>query len=125
MRTQSGGGVLEFWVLSHSLYCYVVVFFYFDSDFDFCILLFIRVANGTSMQQSKMEGNKEMGLIGENFDSGLMGGARDDEYESRSGSDNFDVASGDDQDAGDDQPPQKKKKKYHRHTPQQIHELET
>lgn len=70
-----------------------------------------------------MEGHGEMGLIGENFDSGLMGRMRDDEYESRSGSDNFDGASGDDQDAGDDQR-QNKKKKYHRHTPNQIQELE-
>ncbi|TKY45132.1 Homeobox-leucine zipper protein ANTHOCYANINLESS 2 [Spatholobus suberectus] len=71
-----------------------------------------------------MEGHSEMGLIGESFDtSNLLGRMRDDEYESRSGSDNFDGGSGDDQDAGDDQP-QKKKKKYHRHTPQQIQELE-
>ncbi|XP_027186738.1 homeobox-leucine zipper protein HDG1-like isoform X2 [Cicer arietinum] len=49
---------------------------------------------------------------------------REDEYESRSGSENFDGASGDDLDAGDDQP-QNKKKKYHRHTPQQIQELES
>lgn len=65
-----------------------------------------------------------MGLIGENFDSGLLGRMREDEYESRSGSENFDGASGDDLDAGDDQP-QNKKKKYHRHTPQQIQELES
>ncbi|XP_020221720.1 homeobox-leucine zipper protein ROC5 [Cajanus cajan] len=71
-----------------------------------------------------MEGHSEMGLIGESFDtSNLLGRMRDDEYESRSGSDNFDGGSGDDQDGGDDQP-QKKKKKYHRHTPQQIQELE-
>ncbi|XP_027359024.1 homeobox-leucine zipper protein ANTHOCYANINLESS 2-like [Abrus precatorius] len=70
-----------------------------------------------------MEGNSEMGLLGESFDTNFVGRMRDDEYESRSGSDNFDGGSGDDQDAGDDQP-QKKKKKYHRHTPQQIQELE-
>ncbi|KAK7270509.1 hypothetical protein RIF29_23707 [Crotalaria pallida] len=72
----------------------------------------------------RMEGHTDMGLIGENFDTGLMGRMRDnDEYESRSGSDNFDGASGDDQDAGDDQP--KRKKRYHRHTPHQIQELES
>ncbi|CAI8584323.1 unnamed protein product [Vicia faba] len=70
-----------------------------------------------------MERNGQMGLIGENFESGLLGRLREDEYESRSGSDNFDGGSGDDLDAGDDQP-RSKKKKYHRHTPQQIQELE-
>ncbi|XP_020531377.1 homeobox-leucine zipper protein ANTHOCYANINLESS 2 isoform X2 [Amborella trichopoda] len=62
---------------------------------------------------------------------GRIGGAeieggrssKEDEYESRSGnSDNLDGgASGDDQDA--DNPP--RKKRYHRHTPQQIQELES
>ncbi|GER40062.1 homeobox-leucine zipper protein HDG1 [Striga asiatica] len=52
---------------------------------------------------------------------------RDDDllYESRSGSDNLDAASGDDPDdssAAADKPP--RKKRYHRHTPQQIQELE-
>ncbi|XP_045810380.1 homeobox-leucine zipper protein ROC6-like [Trifolium pratense] len=70
-----------------------------------------------------MEANGEMGLIGENFDSGLMGRMRDDDFESRSGSENFD-ASGDEFDAGDDHQQNKRKKKYHRHTPQQIQELE-
>lgn len=46
---------------------------------------------------------------------------KEEEYESRSGSDNMDGASGDDQDA--DNPP--RKKRYHRHTPQQIQELES
>ncbi|KAE9618268.1 putative transcription factor & lipid binding HD-SAD family [Lupinus albus] len=54
--------------------------------------------------------------------SGLIGRMRDDDYESRSGSDNFDGVSGDDQDAGDDQP---KRKRYHRHTPNQIQDLES
>uniref|UniRef100_A0A0D6QZY6 Homeobox domain-containing protein n=1 Tax=Araucaria cunninghamii TaxID=56994 RepID=A0A0D6QZY6_ARACU len=45
---------------------------------------------------------------------------KDDEYESRSGSDNMEGnGSGDDQD--DNQP---RKKRYHRHTPQQIQEME-
>lgn len=74
-----------------------------------------------------MEGHGDMGLIGE-FDHSLMGRMRDDEYESRSGSDNFEGLSGDDQDAaagvgGDDQP--NRRKKYHRHTPHQIQELES
>ncbi|XP_057950555.1 homeobox-leucine zipper protein ANTHOCYANINLESS 2-like [Malania oleifera] len=63
-----------------------------------------------------------MSLIGENLDPTMMGRIKEDEYESRSGSDNLDAGgSGDDQDA-DDKPP--RKKKYHRHTPQQIQELE-
>ncbi|XP_019452814.1 PREDICTED: homeobox-leucine zipper protein ANTHOCYANINLESS 2-like isoform X1 [Lupinus angustifolius] len=74
-------------------------------------------------QPRKMEGHTDMGLICENFDTGLTGRMRDDEYESRSGSDNFDGASGDDQDAGDGHP--KRKKRYHRHTPHQIQELES
>lgn len=63
-----------------------------------------------------MEGQVER--FGENLEQGIRG--REDEYESRSGSDNMDGASGDDQDG--DKPP--KKKRYHRHTPQQIQELE-
>ncbi|XP_057425278.1 homeobox-leucine zipper protein HDG1 isoform X2 [Lotus japonicus] len=70
-----------------------------------------------------MEGHNEMGLIGEGLDSGLLGRMRDDEYESRSGSDNFDGgASGDELDGGDDLP--HRRKRYHRHTPNQIQELE-
>jgi homeobox-leucine zipper protein len=74
------------------------------------------------VQPSKMEGHGEMGLFQDNFDPSMVVRMRDDGYESRSGSDNVEGASGDDQDAGDDQRP--KKKKYHRHTPQQIQELE-
>ncbi|KAL3615625.1 Homeobox-leucine zipper protein ANTHOCYANINLESS 2 [Castilleja foliolosa] len=51
--------------------------------------------------------------------------SRDEDGEmSRSGSDNMDGGgSGDDLDAGSDKPP--RKKRYHRHTPQQIQELES
>ncbi|OMO97924.1 hypothetical protein COLO4_14278 [Corchorus olitorius] len=73
-----------------------------------------------------MDGPSELGMIGENFDPGLAGRMREDGYESRSGSDNFEGASGDDQDAAAaDGPAAKKKKKYHRHTPNQIQELES
>ncbi|XP_048325854.2 homeobox-leucine zipper protein ANTHOCYANINLESS 2 isoform X1 [Ziziphus jujuba] len=75
-----------------------------------------------SLQQRNMDGHGEIGLLAENFDPGIVGRMRDDGYESRSGSDNFEGASGDDQDGGDEQPP--RKKKYHRHTPNQIQELE-
>ncbi|KAM7491638.1 hypothetical protein LguiA_034559 [Lonicera macranthoides] len=69
----------------------------------------------------KMEGLGEMGMIMENFDpSGVMTRIKEDEYESRSGSDNFEGGSGDEQDTTAN----KRKKKYHRHTPYQIQELE-
>lgn len=86
------------------------------------MLLFLFVNVGIFVQPTKMEGHDEMGLIRENFDPSMMVRMREDGYESRSGSDNVEGASGDDQDGGDDQRP--KKKKYHRHTPQQIQELE-
>lgn len=57
----------------------------------------------------------------ENYETSGGRRSREEEHESRSGSDNMDGASGDDQDA-DDKPP--RKKRYHRHTPQQIQELE-
>lgn len=73
-----------------------------------------------------MEGQSEIGLTGDSLDTGLLGRMREDEYESRSGSDNFDLEglSGDDQDGGDDGQ-RKRKKRYHRHTPNQIQELES
>ncbi|KZV57631.1 homeobox-leucine zipper protein ANTHOCYANINLESS 2 [Dorcoceras hygrometricum] len=74
--------------------------------------------------QTGMEGQGEVGRIGENFESTNVGGrrSRDEEHESRSGSDNLDGVSGDELDAADKPP---RKKRYHRHTPQQIQELET
>lgn len=69
-----------------------------------------------------MEGLGEMGLIGGNFDTGTMVRAREDEYESKSGSDNLEAASGDDQETPGNR--SQRKKKYHRHTPYQIQELE-
>lgn len=75
------------------------------------------------MQQTGVEGvqgSEVQARAGGDFDP-PSGKAKEDEYESRSGSDNMDGAgSGDDQDA--DHP--RKKKRYHRHTPQQIQELE-
>ncbi|XP_043691343.1 homeobox-leucine zipper protein ANTHOCYANINLESS 2-like isoform X2 [Telopea speciosissima] len=73
--------------------------------------------------QTSMEGQGDGNRIGENIDSAAIAGrtSKEDGYESRSGSDNMDGASGDDQEA--DHPP--RKKRYHRHTPQQIQELES
>ncbi|XAR71739.1 hypothetical protein NMG60_11018142 [Bertholletia excelsa] len=71
----------------------------------------------------KMEGLSEMALMRENFDPTLMGRMREDGQEGRSTSDNLEGgASGDDQDAIGDI--NLRRKKYHRHTPQQIQELE-
>lgn len=66
--------------------------------------------------------------MAENFEANNnVGGRRSREEEneiSRSGSDNMDGAgSGDEGDAADNSNP-RKKKRYHRHTPQQIQELE-
>jgi len=65
-------------------------------------------------------------LMAENFhqtNNGLRRNREEEEHEScRSGSDNMDGISGDDFDAADNPP---RKKRYHRHTPQQIQELES
>nr|ABG73462.1 homeodomain transcription factor [Oryza brachyantha] len=63
------------------------------------------------------------GGSGSGGDGDSLGRGREDENDSRSGSDNLDGASGDDLDP-DNSNPRKKKKRYHRHTPQQIQELE-
>lgn len=77
--------------------------------------------------QTGMEGRGDGARIGENYEvnnansiNGLRR-SREDDHESRSGSDNMDGGSGEDND-GDDKRP--RKKRYHRHTPQQIQELE-
>ncbi|XP_073009229.1 homeobox-leucine zipper protein ROC2-like [Typha latifolia] len=49
-----------------------------------------------------------------------MGRARDDDFESKSGSENIEGASGDDQDPNQ----RPRKKRYHRHTQHQIQEME-
>lgn len=49
-----------------------------------------------------------------------MGKIRDEEIESKSGTENMDAPSGDDQDPNQ----RPKKKRYHRHTQHQIQEME-
>ncbi|KAJ8749034.1 hypothetical protein K2173_013478 [Erythroxylum novogranatense] len=71
--------------------------------------------------QPNIDGQSDAGRVAENFEASVGRRSREDEHESRSGSDNMDGASGDDQDAADNPP---RKKRYHRHTPQQIQELE-
>ncbi|KAK8569518.1 hypothetical protein V6N13_046569 [Hibiscus sabdariffa] len=66
-----------------------------------------------------------MDHLGGSFDRGLVGRMGEDENESRSGSDNIEGASGDDQDAAAAAADGRRPKKYHRHTPHQIQELES
>ncbi|KAE8701006.1 Homeobox-leucine zipper protein ROC6 [Hibiscus syriacus] len=73
-----------------------------------------------ALQQPNIDNNQgDESRLGENFEASIGRRSRE---ESRSGSDNMDDASGDDQEAAADKPP--RKKRYHRHTPQQIQELE-
>lgn len=74
------------------------------------------------VQKGKMDSHGDMGLLGEHFDPSIMERIKEDGYESRSGSDHLEGASGDDQETGENKRP--RKKKYHRHTPHQIQELE-
>ncbi|KAM3746444.1 hypothetical protein ACB098_06G202900 [Castanea mollissima] len=73
------------------------------------------------LQQPNIDGQADMARMAENFETNVGRRSREEDHESRSGSDNMDGASGDDQDATDKPP---RKKRYHRHTPQQIQELE-
>ena len=61
-------------------------------------------------------------LMPENFEQNGLRRNREEVHESRSGSDNMDGGSGDDFDAADNPP---RKKRYHRHTHQQLQELES
>ncbi|XP_027349905.1 homeobox-leucine zipper protein ANTHOCYANINLESS 2 isoform X2 [Abrus precatorius] len=72
--------------------------------------------------QSDIDGQEDVNrLMAESFEGNGLRRNREEEHESRSGSDNMDGGSGDDFDAADNPP---RKKRYHRHTPQQIQELE-
>lgn len=83
------------------------------------------------MEGQGADENNIMGFFGgDNFDhAAFMDQLKVDGYESRSGSENFEGGSGDEVDVDhinedvQDQPT--KKKKYHRHTPQQIQQLES
>lgn len=74
--------------------------------------------------------NNIMGLFaGNNFDpAGFMDQLKEEGFESRSGSENFEGGSGDEVDVDlvddVDQIQPTKKKKYHRHNPNQIQQLE-
>ncbi|KAL5200882.1 hypothetical protein ABZP36_035236 [Zizania latifolia] len=82
----------------------------------------------TNMDGAQLGDVNRLGVMGNGGsgsggDGDSLGRGREDENDSRSGSDNMDGASGDDLDH-DNSNPRKKKKRYHRHTPQQIQELE-
>ncbi|KAE8693813.1 Homeobox-leucine zipper protein ROC6 [Hibiscus syriacus] len=77
-----------------------------------------------ALQQPNIDNQGDHGtrIMRENFEVSVRRRSIEEENEiSRSGSDNMDGASGDDQDAADKPP---RKKRYHRHTLQQIQELE-
>ncbi|KAH1068203.1 hypothetical protein GYH30_005961 [Glycine max] len=75
-----------------------------------------------ALQQTSIDGQEDVNRMAENsFEPNGLRRSREDEHESRSGSDNMDGGSGDEHDAADNPP---RKKRYHRHTPQQIQELE-
>lgn len=75
-----------------------------------------------ALQTNNLEGKgDELSRIMGDLDSAGRGN-KEEELEIRSGSDNLDVLSGDDD--LEQENPRKKKKRYHRHTPQQIQELE-
>ncbi|BFG21868.1 hypothetical protein CerSpe_081410 [Prunus speciosa] len=78
---------------------------------------------GLSLALTNADGQGDVTRMAENFETNVGRRSREEEHESRSGSDNMDGGSGDDQDAADNTNP-RKKKRYHRHTPQQIQELE-
>ncbi|BBG97493.1 Homeobox-leucine zipper family protein / lipid-binding START domain-containing protein [Prunus dulcis] len=75
------------------------------------------------LSHTNADGQGDVTRMAENFETNVGRRSREEEHESRSGSDNMDGGSGDDQDAADNTNP-RKKKRYHRHTPQQIQELE-
>jgi homeobox-leucine zipper protein len=85
-----------------------------------CLFLLLTLLM-KKMQQTNIDGQEDVNRsMHENYEQNGLRRSREEE-QSRSGSDNLDGVSGDEQDA-DDKPP--RKKRYHRHTPQQIQELE-
>ncbi|GMI98369.1 ANTHOCYANINLESS 2, ARABIDOPSIS THALIANA HOMEODOMAIN PROTEIN [Hibiscus trionum] len=81
-----------------------------------------NIFNSPGLSLALQQPNIDNQVMRENFEGSFGRRSREEENEiSRSGSDNMDGASGDDLDAADKPP---RKKRYHRHTPQQIQELE-
>lgn len=71
-----------------------------------------------SSQTHGLDAQRDMSRMGDND---AVKAAKDEGYESRSGSDNLEGASGDEQDPEQARP---NKKRYHRHAPAVIQELE-
>jgi homeobox-leucine zipper protein len=71
-------------------------------------------------------GGRDGGIGGRMFPDGAVAREAEAQNDSRSGSDHLDAISGVGEDEDDAEPsnPRKRKKRYHRHTPQQIQELE-
>ncbi|KAI9195813.1 hypothetical protein LWI28_018359 [Acer negundo] len=81
----------------------------------------IKQRNIVHEQQPNIDNQDDIPRMSENFEGIIGSRSRDEEHESRSGSDNMDCGSGDDQDAADNLP---RKKRKHRHIPYQIQSLE-
>ncbi|WOK95180.1 homeobox-leucine zipper protein ROC5-like [Canna indica] len=85
---------------------------------------FISSGLSLGLQQPNVEGQmdhmNQIITVGGGSDGDSAKRNREDDNDSRSGSDNLEAISGDDL----DQENSRKKKRYHRHTPQQIQELE-
>ncbi|KAF8391505.1 hypothetical protein HHK36_023810 [Tetracentron sinense] len=71
-------------------------------------------------QPNLLESQHHLLEMAQNTPDSEIGRIRDDDFDSKSGSDNIEGASGDDQDPN----PRPKKKRYHRHTQRQIQEME-
>ncbi|KAF8409524.1 hypothetical protein HHK36_005601 [Tetracentron sinense] len=72
-------------------------------------------------QPSMLEGQHHSFEMTQNTPESELMKIRDDDFESKSGSENLEGASGDDQDPNQ----RKRKKRYHRHTQHQIQEMES
>lgn len=109
--------------LSLALVTHFLPLFFFVFSFRLICVFLWRFLMGLKIPQTNMDGGQGdlAARLPEGFEHNVGRRGREDEHESRSGSDNMDGGSGDDQDAADNPP---RKKRYHRHTPQQIQELE-
>nr|DAD20553.1 TPA_asm: hypothetical protein HUJ06_022016 [Nelumbo nucifera] len=72
------------------------------------------------LQPNMLDGQQHQLEMSQNTPESEMAKIRDDEFESKSGSENIEGASGDDQDPNQ----RPRKKRYHRHTQLQIQEME-
>ncbi|KAJ4975091.1 hypothetical protein NE237_000197 [Protea cynaroides] len=78
-------------------------------------------SSGLSLAQPNLLEGQQLEMIHNTSESDQMAKLRDEEFESKSGSDNLEGASGDDPEDPSSRP---RKKRYHRHTQHQIQEME-